>query len=63
MNYKNIVDIELSGVNTKDYPDFTDAFISAASWKDTGKPLTEAQLEKLNEDSEFVYDMVFNYLF
>ena len=45
--------IELDGIDVADYPDFSDAFISYAEAKD-GTPLTDEQLELLNEDTEFV---------
>jgi hypothetical protein len=45
--------IELDGVDTRDYPDFCDAFITYAEAKD-GTPLTSEQLELLNEDSELI---------
>ena len=59
----NVSDIDessvvLDGVDTKDYPDFSDAYISYAEFKD-GTPLTDEQLDKLNEDyPDFVHEMV-----
>jgi len=61
MDYKLIDDIEVEGIDTRDYPDFCDAFISAATYK--GEQMTEAQLDELNEDSGFVYDCVINKLY
>jgi hypothetical protein len=49
----NLRSIELDGIDMSDYPDFCDAFISYAEAKD-GTPLTDEQLELLNEDTEFV---------
>ena len=37
-------DIEIEGVDPSDYPDFCDAFISSATWKDTGEDLTDDEL-------------------
>ena len=61
MDYKLIDNIEVDGIDTKDYPDFSDAFIASADYD--GKPMTDEQLEELNEDSDFVYESVQNHLF
>lgn len=61
MNYKLIDNIEVDGVDTKDYPDFCDAFISYAEYD--GKPMTEDQLNEINEDSDFVYDSILKFIF
>jgi len=61
MDYKKINNIEVDGIDTKDYPDFCDAFISSADYD--GKEMTEEQLDELNEDSDFVYECVQNHLF
>lgn len=61
LDYKKISNIEVDGIDTHDYPDFCDAFISYAEYKD--KPMTEAQLERLNRDSDFVYDQIINKLY
>lgn len=61
MDYKLIDNIEVDDIDTSDYPDFCDAFISSADYN--GKPMTDDQLDKLNEDSDFVYECVQNHLF
>ena len=61
MDYKLIDNIEVEGIDYKDYPDFCDAFIASAD--SNGKPMTDEQLEELNEDIDFVYDCVRNHLF
>ena len=61
MNYKLIDNIEVDGIDTTDYPDFCDAFISSADYE--GKEMTEEQLDKLNQDSDFVYECLQNHLF
>jgi len=61
MDYKLIDNIEVEGIDYKDYPDFCDAFIASADYN--GKPMTDKQLEELNEDIDFVYDCVRNHLF
>jgi hypothetical protein len=61
MNYKLIDNIEVDGIDTKDYPDFCDAFISSADYN--GVAMTDEQLEELNEDYSFVHDCVYTHLF
>jgi len=57
-----IEDIEVDGIDTRDAPDFCDAFICGASWSD-GTDLTQDELDELNEDGDFVYAQVENHLY
>lgn len=41
--------IEIEDIDTKDYPDFADAFISHAKWNN-GVELTDEELDELNEE-------------
>jgi len=43
-------------IDTSDYPDFVDSYISAADYD--GRPMTDAELDILNDDSSFVYEEV-----
>mgnify|MGYP000403658454 CR=1 FL=1 len=43
-------DIELDGVDMKDYPDFCDAYVESASLN--GVELTDEELEELNDSDE-----------
>lgn len=61
MELDRISNIELGGIDTNDYPDFCDAFIESAEID--GVELTDAELEELNCNSEFVYQCVLNELF
>ncbi len=61
MDYNKIDNVEIEGIDFKDYPDFVDAYIYSADYE--GVPLTEDQLEELNEDRDFVYEKVLNTLF
>jgi hypothetical protein len=56
-----VEDIEIDGINPRDYPDFCDAFILEATYK--GREMTDEELEALNEDSDFVYDKVMESLY
>lgn len=49
-------DFELDGIDYNDYPDFCDAFILKASYK--GKDATYEELDWLNEQSDFIYELV-----
>jgi hypothetical protein len=61
LNLFKISNIEFEDVDYKDYPDFCDAFISSADMD--GIPMTEEELEKLNEDKCFVFEKLFDKLF
>ena len=49
LNNKAVCDIEVSGVDSRDYPDFTDSYLSAATWADDGGDLSSDDLEALQE--------------
>ena len=61
LDYNLITDVQVDGIDTKDCPDFCDAFISDATYKD--RPMTEEELEVLNEDSSYVYECVMDRLY
>ena len=54
--------ISLDGIDTRDYPDFVDAFIDSASFVD-GTSLDGNELEELNDDNDLIYDCVINQLY
>tara|TARA_R110000782_G_scaffold203976_1_gene292545 strand:+ start:186 stop:416 length:231 start_codon:yes stop_codon:yes gene_type:complete len=56
MDYKKIDNIEIDGIDTKDYPDFSNAFIISADYD--GKPMNDAQIEKINNDGQFQYECI-----
>ena len=56
-----IEDVEFSGIDGRDYPDFSDAFILSAIWQDNGKELTEEEIDSL--DSDYVYELLMAHLF
>ena len=59
MKYQNI---EFDGIDNSDYPDFCDAFICYAE-DEEGEPLTEDELDLLNDDRGFVHSTLWNQLF
>lgn len=61
MDYKLIDNVDIDGIDYSDYPDFCDAFICAADYD--GEPMTQDQLDIINEDMDFVYSWVENYIF
>ena len=61
MDYKKITNVVLDGINLEDYPEFCDAFIVSADYD--GEPMTDDQIDKLNEDSDLVYTKIEDFLF
>jgi len=57
----DIKSLEFDGIHNWDAPDYCDAFIVAASFTD-GTELTDDELDELNEDSQFVYESLQDYL-
>ena len=48
LNGKKVVDLEVDGVDSRDFPDFSDAYFSSGCYED-GTPLTEDELNKLTD--------------
>jgi len=59
IDHSKVSNVEVEGVDMKDYPDFCDAFISYAELD--GVEMTDEQLESL--DSDFVYKSVLESVF
>ena len=45
--------IVVADINPRDYPDFSDAYIKEACWKFTGEPLTDEELELIDESDAY----------
>ena len=58
-----VCDIEIEGIDYDDAPDFVDAYISYAVSTETGEPLTDDELDALNQDSSFVYQAVQDWIY
>ena len=57
-----MVDIEIDGVDSRDYPDFSDAYFSYACYED-GTPLTDDELNKFTEDNgDLLYEKAYDSL-
>jgi spermidine synthase len=64
MNLTNIEIVEISGINSKDCPDFSDAYVTEAFYKDSGVHLTDDELDILNENGGcFIHEHVMNRVF
>ena len=46
LNGKKVVDLEVDGVDSRDFPDFSDAYFSSGYYED-GTPLTEDELDHI----------------
>jgi hypothetical protein len=51
-----ITNIEIDGLDTRDYPDFVDAFIMDA--RVDGRQATDEELDQMNDDAMFRYESV-----
>lgn len=60
IDFSKIHNIEFDGVDHSDYPDYCDAYI--LSCEIDGIEATEEQLNEINNDRDFVYEKLFNYL-
>lgn len=59
IDYKKITNVEIEDVFRFDYPDFCDAFITAADYD--GKPMSEEMIDYLNEnDDGFIGETIFD---
>ena len=49
-----LTDLEIDGVDMKDYPDFCDAFIASGyvtTWDDECRELTDEEIDYINEEN------------
>jgi hypothetical protein len=59
IDYKKITNVEIEDIFRFDYPDFCDAFITAADYD--GKPMSEEMIDYLNEnDNGFIGETIFD---
>ena len=57
LNNLKVTDVEVDGIDMKDYPDFVDAYIDSAKFVSSGKKLNDEELVKLQEEnSELFYE-------
>ena len=59
----DVSSIEIDGIDTRDYPDFCDAYMASAEYKD-GTPLTDDELDALMDKYDYLtHELVFEHLF
>ena len=61
LDYSLSSNIEFDGIDHRDAPDYCDAYIVSADYN--GEEMTDEQIELLNEDSQFVYEMLIKRLY
>jgi len=61
LDYDLIEDATFDGINFRDAPDFCDAYIDSAWYN--GREMTEEELDTLNEDSDYVYQLLMDHLY
>ena len=52
----------IEDIDTSDYPDFCDAFVASGLYTD-GTPLTDEDLDKLNDDTCLLHELVWATLY
>ena len=63
LNGRKVVDIQIDGVDSRDYPDFCDAYFSYALFEDTMQELDEAEMDALMDKyPDVVNEMAFESL-
>lgn len=61
LDYSKISNVWVGGIDYYDAPDFVDSFIDSADYD--GVKMTDAQLDELNEDSDFIYESLMKQLY
>ena len=62
LNGKKVIDIEVDGVDPRDFPDFSDAYFSYACYED-GTPLTDDELIELaDKNGDILYEKAYDSL-
>jgi hypothetical protein len=54
LDFSKITNIQVADVDSRDYPDFCDAYIEACDYN--GEPANDEMLEVINEDGDFVHE-------
>ena len=62
LNGRKVINIEVDGVDSRDFPDFSDAYFSYACYED-GTPLTEQELDKLaDQNGDILHEKAYDSL-
>jgi hypothetical protein len=63
LNGRTVVDATVDGIDSRDYPDFCDAYFDTAFYKD-GTALTDDELSELTDNNpDAVHEMVYDRLY
>jgi len=60
MDKKLIKSIVFEGIDYTDYPDYCDAYIVSAEYD--GSPMTDEQIDEINDDTDFLYELLIEHL-
>jgi len=55
-----ITNVTFDGIDHNDYPDYVDAYVVSADID--GRPMTDEELDELNDTPDLVYDLLMDYL-
>jgi hypothetical protein len=62
LNGRKVIDMEIDGVDSRDYPDFSDAYFTYACYED-GTKLTDDELDQLaDQNGDVLYEMAYDSL-
>ncbi len=62
IDLSKLTELSFDGIDTKDYPDFCDAFLESAYYID--RELTEEELNYINEnETAFINENIYHYIF
>ena len=61
IDFKQVDNVAMGGVDTADYPDFCDAYIESVDYK--GRDATDEELDIMNDNSDFVHECLTDWLF
>ena len=61
IDYIKISNVCINDLHYSDSPDFSDAFIESADY--CNKEMTADQLETLNENRDYVYECIINFVY
>ena len=66
INKLHIDDVQVEGIDYSDYPDFCDAYIESASIIENDgeiRDATDEELDAINDDRDFVYSKVIEFIY
>ena len=61
IDFNQVKNVEVEGIDFDDYPDFVDAYIVSAEYK--GRQATEEEIDIMNDRSDFVHDCVYDHIY